>query len=116
MSKCKGPGKPPSRRGGADEGNPGGRRRLPLPNVGALEHGDDPSKFGVAEIKGMVINPIYAGVADYPRLVTDEDWVGSARNVLAEDGPDQFLVNLLYVLRRTFGCVEWDGDFPPDVN
>jgi hypothetical protein len=92
------------------------RRPLPRPNVSTPETGDDPRKFGEAGVKGMLINPIYAGVADYPRLISEEDWVAAAANVLREDGPEQFLVNLLYVLRRTFGCIEWDGDLPPNAN
>jgi hypothetical protein len=99
------------------EARPGGRRpSLPRPNVSVPESGDDPSKFGVAGVKGMVMNPIYAGVGEYPKMIPDDQWVAAARQVLAEDGPDQFLVNLLYVLRRTFGCVEWGGDIPPDAN
>lgn len=89
---------------------------MPLPNVSVPESGDDPSKFGAAGIKGMIVNPIYAGIAEFPKLIPDEQWVAAASRVLDEDGPDQFLVNLLYVLRRTFGCVEWDGNLPPDVN
>jgi hypothetical protein len=129
MAKKRGRGVPPSRRGGGDGGGgipgrpsgggaeDGGRRRpLPRPNVSLPEHGDDPSKFGAAGLKGMVMNPIYAGVGDYPMMIPEDQWVAAARQVLHEDGPDQFLVNLLYVLRRTFGCVEWGGDMPPDAN
>lgn len=90
--------------------------RLPRPTVSVPENEDDPRKFGEAGIKGMVINPIYAGVGEFPRMVPEAQWVGAARRVLAEDGPDQFLVNLLYVLRRTFGCVEWGGNLSPDAN
>jgi hypothetical protein len=94
----------------------GSRPPLPLPNVSLPESGADPSKLGEAGDKGMVMNPIYAGVGEFPRLVPDEQWVATARNVLQEDGPDQFLVNLLYILRRTFGSVEWGGHLPPNVN
>ncbi|HWE35035.1 MAG TPA: hypothetical protein VG406_00570, partial [Isosphaeraceae bacterium] len=96
--------------------SPSGGKSLPRPTVSVPEHGDDPSKFGAAGIKGMVVNPIYAGVADYPKMIPDEEWVGAVTKVIEEDGAEQFLVNLLYVLRRTFGCVEWDGHLPPDVN
>jgi hypothetical protein len=91
-------------------------KSLPLPNVTVPESGADPSKFGVPGIKGMAMNPIYAGVAPYPQLVADEKWVVAAKRALEEDGPDQFLVNLLYVLRRSLGCVEWGGKLPPDRN
>jgi hypothetical protein len=80
------------------------------------ESGDDPRNFGEAGVKGMMMNPIYAGIAPYPQLVPDEQWIAAARKALEEDGPDQFLVNLLYVLRRSLGCVEWDGKTPPGQN
>jgi hypothetical protein len=94
----------------------GPRKGLPRPNVSVPESGDDPAKFGEAGIRGMFANPIYAGIADYPRMVPDEQWIAAARDAIQQDGADQFLVNLLYVLRRTFGCVEWGGDMPPDSN
>jgi hypothetical protein len=77
------------------------------------EQCEDPIAFGEAGVRGIVMNPIYAGVGGYPKTIPDDQWVASARKVLAEDGPDQFLVNLLYLLRRSFGCVEWGGDLPP---
>ncbi len=107
------------RRRGRDGNGPVNTERsgpLPHPNVTSPDGGDDPAKFGEAGVRGMTINPVYAGVGDYPQLVTDELWVAAARRVLAQDGPDQFLVNLLYVLRRTFGCVEWNGHLPRDRN
>ena len=77
--------------------------------------GDDPAKFGEAGIKGVVMNPIYTGIGQYPKYIADDQSIARARRILAEDGPDQFLVNLLYVLRRSFGCVEWDGNLPPEL-
>jgi hypothetical protein len=115
MAKNREFGTPPSERGG-DHGSGGAahqRRPLPRPNVSVPEQDDDPSTFGEAAVRGMVMNPIYAGVGPYLRMIADDQWVACARKVLAEDGPDQFLVNLLYVLRRSFGCVEWGGDLPP---
>jgi hypothetical protein len=91
-------------------------KSLPLPNVIVPESGDDPAKFGIPGVKGMTMNPIYAGVAPYPQMIEDKLWLGAAKRLLEEDGPDQFLVNMLYVLRRTFGCVEWGGQLPPDRN
>jgi hypothetical protein len=64
----------------------------------------------------MLVNPIYAGVGEFPRLIPEEQWVSCAKKMIQQEGPEQFLVNLLYVLRRTFGCVEWDGNLPPERN
>lgn len=55
----------------------------------------------IEEVRGMVCNPIYAGVGAYPALVSDETWVGAAKQAIKEDGEEQFLVNMLYVLRQS---------------
>ncbi len=118
MAKKTGRGIPPagdrgSRARGGDDERPA---PLPRPNVRVPERGDDPAKFGEAGIRGIVMNPIYTCIGEYPKFIADDQWIAGARRILAEDGPDQFLVNLLYVLRRSFGCVEWDGNLPPDRN
>ena len=105
-------GKPPAGRSG-DQGK---SWPLPKPNVHVPRAGMDPRNFGEAGIKGMVINPIYAGVGEYPRMIPDEQWVRAVKKVLEEDGAEQFLVNLLHVLRSTLGCVEWGGTEAPDKN
>ena len=46
-------------------------------------------------------------------LVSDALWVAAAKRILAEDGPDQFLVNLLFVLRQTLGTPEENRQEPP---
>lgn len=97
-------------RGGDDERS----APLPRPSVIVPTGGDDPAKFGEAGIRGVVMNPIFTGIGQYPKYIADDQWIEGVRRILAEDGPDQFLVNLLYVLRRSFGCVEWDGNLPPD--
>jgi hypothetical protein len=53
-------------------------------------------------VKGILVNPIYAGVGLYPRLVEDAAWVGACARLIEEEGAEQFLVNLLYVLRECF--------------
>lgn len=80
-------------------GDQGKSGPLPKPNVYVPRAGEDPRNFDEAGIKGMVINPIYAGVGEYPRMISDEQWVPAAKKVLEEDGAEQFLVNLLHVLR-----------------
>jgi hypothetical protein len=70
----------------------------------------------VAELKGIIVNPVYTGIGEYPRMVSDDQWVAAACRLIEEDGPEQFLVNLLYILRRTLGCIEWGGPLPPETN
>ncbi len=57
-------------------------------------------------IKGMICNPIYAGVGPYPAILSDEEWVRAASRAIKEDGPEQFLVNMLYVMRASLPGVD----------
>ena len=81
------------------------KQRLPRPNVrfrASGERGD----FTPEEVRGMVCNPVYAGMGPYPSLIPDEQWVAAATVAIANEGSEQFLVNMLYMLRQTLG----DGD------
>lgn len=53
------------------------------------------------EMRSMVCNPIYAGVRPFPAIVTDEQWVTAGARMIRKEGAEQFLVNLLAVLRAT---------------
>ena len=50
----------------------------------------------------MICSPIYAVVGSYPALVSDEQWVAAAKMAIKKEGTEQFLINLLYLLRETF--------------
>jgi hypothetical protein len=77
----------------------GGNKPLPTPNVVVANPLDQPSPEAV---KGILVNPIYTGVGPFPRLVEDAAWVRACAKLIEEEGPQQFLVNLLYVLRECF--------------
>jgi hypothetical protein len=53
-----------------------------------------------AAVKGILVNPIYAGVGPFPQLVEDEAWVRARAKLIEEEGAEQFLVNLLHILRE----------------
>ena len=76
---------------------------LPVPDVEFIPSGTPSSEFTEAGIKGMFMNPVYAGVAQFPALVNDKQWVAECRKILEQDGPEQFLVNMLFLLRETLG-------------
>ena len=75
---------------------------LPAPNV-AVRTGEDTGEWTPEQIRGIICNPIYAGVGPFPALVSDDVWVRSAAVLISAEGPQQFLVNLLFVLRAVFG-------------
>jgi hypothetical protein len=79
-----------------------GGKPLPSPNVVVAMAGTPPGELSAAAVKGILVNPIYAGVGPYPRLVPDETWVRAGARLIQEDGAEQFLLNLLFVLRECF--------------
>jgi hypothetical protein len=76
--------------------NNGDKKPLPAPNVVVANPLDQPSP---AAIKGMLINPMYTGVGPFPPLVEDAVWVRACARLIADEGSEQFLVNLLFILR-----------------
>lgn len=72
--------------------------KLPKPNA-TFRTADQTGEFTAADILGMVCNPIYAGVGPFPQLIPDEEWVAAASQAIKKEGAEQFLVNMLYLLR-----------------
>jgi len=60
-------------------GGNGGRKDAPIPapNV-TVRTGDDAGEWTPEQIRGILCNPIYAGISPFPSLVSDEAWVKSA--------------------------------------
>jgi hypothetical protein len=78
----------------------GGDKPLPAPNVVVARAGTPPDQLSPGAVKGILVNPIYTGVGPFPRLVEDAAWVRACAKLIEEEGKEQFLVNLLYVLRE----------------
>ena len=78
---------------------------LPKPNV-AIRTADDDGKWTAEHVAGIICNPIYAGIGPYPPLVDEKTWVRTAATAIDSDGKEQFLVNLLYLLRQDFENAE----------
>ena len=75
-------------------------KKMPKVNV---EFGRSGDEMTPDRMRAMVCNPIYAGLGPYPALVSDEEWIRAAARMIKKEGREQFLVNLLYVLRESFG-------------
>lgn len=80
-------------------------RERPLPNVNVefAVSGDLGNMTG-AKVRSLFCNPIYVGINGFPALINDETWVRAASRMIREEGAEQFLVNMLYVLRQSFPC------------
>ena len=78
----------------------GSNKPLPAPNVVVARAGARLDELPPEAVKGILVNPIYAGVGPFPRLVEDVTWVRACAKLIEDDGSEQFLVNLLFVLRE----------------
>ena len=56
---------------------------------------------GREEVRGIIANPVYAGIGPFPQLVSDEQWIRAAAKAIRANEPEQFLVNMLHVLRQS---------------
>ncbi len=72
---------------------------IPKPNVTYPPSDKPQTDLTESDVKGMLCNPVYAGIPPYERMISDEDWVKAATINIQQDGPEQFLVNMLYMLR-----------------
>lgn len=52
-------------------------------------------------VRAMLCNPVYAGIADFPPIIDDDQWIRAAAKGIEQDGAEQWLVNMLHVLRAT---------------
>lgn len=86
-------------------GNDGPKSPLPKPNA-KLKISGSGMDFTEEEVRGMIANPVYAGIGPFPQLVPDEQWIRAASRAIQMDGPEQFLVNLLHVLRQSLEHVK----------
>ena len=80
----------------------GSNKPLPAPNVVVTRAGTPLDELSPEAVKGILVNPIYTGVGPFPRLVEDAAWVRACPKLIEDEGAQQFLVNLLYVLRECF--------------
>ena len=78
----------------------GGDKPLPAPNVVVSRAGTSPAQLSPEAVKGILVNPLYTGVGPFPRLVEDVVWVWACAKLIEDEGKEQFLVNLLFVLRE----------------
>lgn len=92
---------------------------LPRPTVKFVSN---PDKMSDAAARGMLSNPVYVGVPPYHRIVSDEAWVRAAVELIKEEGAEQFLVNMLHMLRVSMVSAvpkeaipdDYDGPWPED--
>ena len=78
---------------------------VPLPNVaypGERGWDDDWNKEMVG---GILCNPVYAGIPPFPAMIDDQTWICAGVKLVEEVGLRQYLVNVLYELKKSLGSV-----------
>ena len=87
--------------------------KLPKPTVEMVYNDDmpeDDERLGENAVRGMLCNPIYAGIKPFPAIIDDERWVRCAMRMIDDEGVEQFLVNMLYMLRRSYEGFQMAGE------
>jgi hypothetical protein len=76
--------------------------RMKNPNVEYRPHGDvGTAPWTEAQVKGVICNPCYVGFGPFTQVVPDEQWVAAALVQIKREGAEQFLVNMLAMLRAS---------------
>ncbi len=82
------------------------KHALPDPNASFHSPGENSPTTDTAGVNGVICNPIYAGVGNFPQKVDDEAWITAASQFIIEEGSEQFLVNMLHLLRQSLSLDE----------
>ena len=79
---------------------------VPLPNV-AYQGDRDWNQDGWNKqmVGGILCNPIYAGIPPFPAIVDEPKWIEAGVKLVGSLGLRQFLVNLLYQLKKSINGV-----------
>lgn len=72
----------------------------PLPKPTVKSTGG--SQWSAAEIGGVLCNPVVTGLGPFPQVVSDNIWLSAAEKQVTEEGAEQYLVNMLFMLKESF--------------
>lgn len=54
------------------------------------------------KVRGILVNPVYAGIGPFKRVVSDEIWIKAFQKVMQEIGTEVALTAMLRELRESF--------------
>jgi hypothetical protein len=54
-------------------------------------------------VGGILCNPVYAGIPPFEAVVDDEMWIAAGVKLVEQFGLRQYLVNVLYELKKVVG-------------
>jgi hypothetical protein len=85
------------------------RIEIPRPSVFRSPATEQVERWTEPDVRSILCNPTCAGIGPLPRVVADDEWVDAIVKLAVMEGLKQTLVNVLAMLRSTFG----GGDFDP---
>ena len=71
---------------------------LPTPRID-LNVPDDLSKWMPQHQRTITCNPLVTGIGRSPAMMSDEDWIRGAAEIIDKEGAEQFLVDMLAAMR-----------------
>jgi hypothetical protein len=79
---------------------------IPLPNVSYPgDRGWNEDGWTEEMVGGILCNPVYAGVPPFPAMIDDQTWIDAGVKLAEEMGLRQYLVNVLYELKKSVASV-----------
>lgn len=82
-----------------------------LPPPRAVVTPGDRTPSTSAEMLGLILNPIYAGTPPFPVILEESKWLRAVEKAVTEDGLEQVLVDMLSLLKQTYGEPGHPGQF-----
>ena len=79
--------------------------QVPLPNVAYPGDRDWGDEWNEEMVGGILCNPVYAGIPPFPAMIDDETWIKAGVKLANEHGIRQYLVNVLYELKKSMRSV-----------
>jgi hypothetical protein len=59
-------------------------------------------QWTTGDIEKILVNPIYAGMGPFPKIVDDETFLKATKKLIEEKGIDWYLAHMLKALRESF--------------
>lgn len=78
---------------------------VPLPDVSYPGDRDWNEQWNEGMVGGIICNPVYAGIPPFPAVVDDKTWIAAGVKMVEADGLRQYLINVLYQLKRAMRAV-----------
>ena len=78
---------------------------VPLPDVAYPGDRDWQDEWNEKMVGGVICNPVYAGIPPFPAMVDDQTWIGAGVTMVGNVGLRQYLVNVLYELKKSMRAV-----------